>query len=50
MDDIIAILIIGLILGLAVGYIYRAKKAGAKCIGCSHAKSCGESSCPSQKK
>jgi hypothetical protein len=38
--DLIVILILLLILGGAGLYIYRAKKAGQKCIGCPHAKSC----------
>ena len=41
MIDIILILIIGLILGLAIGYIVKAKKKGARCIGCPDSGSCG---------
>ncbi len=40
MADWIVILILAVILGCAVGYVYKAKKAGQKCIGCPHAKSC----------
>ena len=34
MTDIIVIAILAVILGAAVGYIYKVKKNGAKCIGC----------------
>lgn len=40
METIIAAVIIVLIVGLAVGYIYKAKKSGKKCIGCPYAESC----------
>ena len=39
--DILILAIIVLILGGAALYIYRAKKSGAKCIGCPDAKTCG---------
>ena len=32
--DYIIIVVIGLILGLAGGYVCKAKKSGKKCIGC----------------
>ena len=32
--DYIIIAVIALILGLAGGYVYKAKKSGQKCIGC----------------
>jgi len=35
MTDIIVIAILAVVLGCAVRYIYKAKKSGAKCIGCS---------------
>ena len=41
--DWIVLGIIVLIVGGAVGYIVRAKKKGAKCIGCPDAKRCGGS-------
>lgn len=44
MENFIVGAIIVVILGLAVGYIVRAKKSGAKCIGCP-----SEGSCPSKK-
>lgn len=34
MTNLILILILAAIIGLAAGYIYRAKKKGSKCIGC----------------
>lgn len=34
MEDVIVIGIVLLVLAAAVAYIVRAKKAGAKCIGC----------------
>ena len=34
MANWIVIGIVVLIVGLAAGYVYRAKKRGAKCIGC----------------
>ena len=39
-QNIIIIAIVGLIVGCAVGYIWKAKKRGVKCIGCPDAKSC----------
>ena len=38
--DYIAIAVIALIIGSAVFYIIRAKKSGAKCIGCNHSGKC----------
>ena len=40
MTDVIALVILVVIIGLAVGYVYRAKKSGSKCIGCPYAKEC----------
>ena len=40
MDNLIVILIVGAIVGLASGYIYKAKKRGQKCIGCPAASNC----------
>ena len=34
MTDFIIIVIIAGIIGLAAGYVYKAKKSGKKCIGC----------------
>ena len=38
--DLIILGVVGLIVGLAAGYIYRTKKKGG-CIGCPDAKTCG---------
>lgn len=38
--DIAIIAVIALILGLAIFYIYKAKKSGKKCIGCPDSGSC----------
>ena len=40
-ENIIILVVVGLIVGLAGGYIYRAKKRGVKCVGCPHSKTCG---------
>ena len=40
MTDLIVIAILAVVLGLAVRYIYKEKKSGARCIGCPHSKSC----------
>ena len=50
MIDIIVISIIGVVVGLAVGFIIKEKKRGKKCIGCPYASSCqSKCSCNSQK-
>ena len=38
--DILTVAIIVVILGLAIGYIRRAKKKGVKCIGCPDGAKC----------
>ena len=43
MTDLIIIAIVGLIVGLAGGYVYREQKKGRKCIGCPHSGTCGGS-------
>lgn len=40
MENYIIIAILVVIVGLAVGYIYKAKKSGKKCIGCPDGCSC----------
>ena len=40
MIDVVMIVMILASLGGAAFYIYKAKKSGAKCIGCPDAKSC----------
>ncbi len=50
-DDIIAAIAIVVIVGLAIGYIVKEKRRGAKCIGCPHSDSCGKScSCGTRSK
>lgn len=38
--EVIAIIAIVLIIGLALFYVIKAKKKGQKCIGCPYAKTC----------
>lgn len=45
--EIIAIAAICIIVGGAIAYIVKSKKAGKKCIGCPYAGKC--KSCPSKK-
>ena len=45
MSDIIVVAIVVVVLGLAIGYIVRQKRSGAKCIGCPHSKTCTSGSC-----
>ncbi len=40
MENLIVLAVIALILGMAGGYIRKAKKQGVKCIGCPDAKTC----------
>ena len=40
MTDLIIVLVVALILGAAIHYIYKEKKRGG-CIGCPHSKECG---------
>lgn len=41
MTDLIVVVILAVICGAAARYIYKAKKSGAKCIGCA----AGENGC-----
>lgn len=41
MENIIILLVVGLIVGAAAGYIWKEKKKGVKCVGCPYAGSCG---------
>lgn len=45
MDNVILILILLTILALAIGYIVKKKKSGAKCIGCPHSSECHKQYC-----
>ena len=42
MTDIIVIAIIIAVVGSAAAYIYREKKKGVRCVGCSHAGECAK--------
>nr|MBQ8245371.1 FeoB-associated Cys-rich membrane protein [Oscillospiraceae bacterium] len=41
MVNIIALAVIGLIVGAAAGYVYKEKKRGVRCVGCPDGGSCG---------
>ncbi len=41
MQNVIIILIIAIIVVNIIMYLYKAKKSGAKCVGCPYAKQCG---------
>lgn len=41
MINIVIIIVIGVIVGAAVGYISKEKKKGVRCIGCPDAGTCG---------
>ena len=49
MENIIVIVILVAIVGSAVAYLIKAKKSGAKCIGCPAGGSCGGSKMPKKK-
>ena len=40
MVNLILIVIIGAVVGLAAGYVWKAKKQGRKCIGCPDSGTC----------
>ena len=40
MVDLILIFVIAAILGSVIGFIWKSKKAGHKCIGCPDSKTC----------
>ena len=44
-SDYIVLAIVLVLLGLAIGYIVKAKRSGQKCIGCPHSKSCKGGCC-----
>ena len=43
MKNLVLVLILFVIIGLAGWYVWRAKKNGQKCIGCPHGGKCGTS-------
>lgn len=42
MADLVIIFLLAAILGGVIGYLYRAKKRGQKCIGCPYASACAK--------
>ena len=46
-QNAIIIAVVVLIVGLAVFYVYKAKKSGKKCIGCPDSESCESGGCSS---
>ncbi len=44
LTNLILVVVLVVIVGLAALYIYKSKKAGAVCIGCPYAKQCGKKS------
>ena len=49
MENIIAVVVILLIIGLAILYIFLSKKKGHKCIGCPYSKTCNKTKCDKNK-
>lgn len=45
LDNLIAVVAVVAILGGAIAYIVRAKKKGAKCIGCPNSCACSGGNC-----
>ena len=43
--DIVITIVLILVLAGSIGYIIKAKRSGAKCIGCPSSKECGGHSC-----
>ena len=43
-DFVISVILI-LLVGAAVFYIYKSKKSGKKCVGCPYAESCNSKQC-----
>ena len=42
MENIIIVVVLLAVLGLAAWYVVRAKRSGQKCIGCPHARECAK--------
>lgn len=40
MDNFIIVAVLAIIIGAALAYVIKAKKSGAKCIGCPDSKTC----------
>lgn len=51
MTDILIIVLVLAVVGLAAAYVIKAKKSGQKCIGCPYSKTCsGGCGCSGQNK
>lgn len=44
-ENIVIVVVLIFVLILSVGYIIKAKKSGAKCIGCPSSHECGKCNC-----
>ena len=44
-ENIVIIVVLAFVLVMSAGYIIKAKKSGAKCIGCPSSHECGKCSC-----
>lgn len=44
MKDVVIIAVLIIVLAMSIGYIVKAKKSGARCIGCPASKECGSKS------
>lgn len=45
MENIVIVLIVAGVVGLAGRYLWKSKKRGVKCVGCPDGHSCGGCSC-----
>ncbi len=45
MEEYIVIAVLVVVIGLAVRYVYKARKSGKKCIGCPNGCSCNFKAC-----
>ena len=45
MKNLIIIVILAVVLGLAAWYVYQSRKNGKKCIGCPHSATCSGKNC-----
>ncbi len=48
MENVIIVAALALVIGIAVVYIYKAKKKGQKCIGCPYSGTCSNCSKPKE--
>ncbi|MBO5129832.1 MAG: FeoB-associated Cys-rich membrane protein [Oscillospiraceae bacterium] len=45
MENAIIIVVVLMVIGLAVRFIYKEKKRGVKCVGCPFSETCGSGGC-----